>query len=77
MRRLMVAGATLVLLGAGIFTPAEARPASGPADALTGGTVTIVVGHDPVYGLDTWTTTVSGQFAAGGRTYSGTATGST
>jgi hypothetical protein len=75
MRRLMVAGATLALLGAGLFIPALANPASGPTDALTGGTVTIVVGRDPANGLGAWTTTVSGQFAAGGRTYSGTATG--
>lgn len=71
MRRLMVAGATLALLGAGLFIPAHAKVATSPADALTAGTVTIVVGG----GGSTWTTTVSGQFAAGGRTYAGTASG--
>jgi len=75
MRRLMVAGATLALLGAGLFIPAQANPASSPTDALTGGTVKLVVGTDPVYGFPNWTTTVSGQVAAGGRTYSGTASG--
>jgi hypothetical protein len=75
MRRLMVAVASLALLGAGLFIPADAKVATSPTDGLTGGTVKLVVGTDPVYGFPSWTTTISGQMAAGGRTYSGTASG--
>jgi hypothetical protein len=77
MRRLLVVVSTLAVLGVGFFVPAYARPASGPADALTAGTATIVVGNNPTSGVPNWTTTLSGQFAAGGRTYSGTASGAT
>jgi hypothetical protein len=76
MRRLLVVVSTLAVLGSGFFfIPAQAKPASTPADALTGGTVTVVVGRDPANGVPAWTTTISGQVAAGGRTYSGTASG--
>jgi hypothetical protein len=75
MRRLLIAMTTLAVLGAGFWIPATARPSTGPTDALTGGTATVVVGRNGTGGLLAWTTTVSGQFAAGGRTYSGTATG--
>src|SRR4029077_2522314 len=75
MRRLLVAVSTVAVLGAGLFVPAQAKPASSPTDALTGGTVKIVVGTDPTSGFPTWTTTISGQVAAEGRTYTGTASG--
>jgi hypothetical protein len=76
MRRAILAVAALVSLGGGLFIPALATPASGPTDALTGGTATVVVTHDPTSGLPVWNFTLSGQIAAGGRVYSGTATGS-
>jgi len=75
MRRAILALATTLTVGAGFFAPAQAATDSGPTDAITAGTVTIVTGHDPI-GTPTWTTTISGQVAAGGLTYSGTATGS-
>jgi hypothetical protein len=75
MRRLvLVLGITFAVLGAGFWIPAAARPSTGPTDALTGGRATIVVSADP-YGFPDWTLTLDGQLAAGGRTYTGTATG--
>src|SRR3954470_22011147 len=75
MRRLLMIVTSMAVLGMGSVVPAEAQPASSPTDAVTGGTVTIVVGHDPVRSNLTWTTTISGQIAAGGRVYSGSASG--
>lgn len=76
MQRVRIALTTLAVLGAALVLPARAASASGATDAITGGTVTIVVGEDATLHIPTWTTTISGQVAAAGRTYSGTASGS-
>ena len=73
MGRIGVALAALAVVLGGLVPPASARPAATPADTLTGGTVTFVFGQpSPGYMASTF----SGQFAAGGRVYTGTATGS-
>jgi len=68
--------ATLAALLGGVVGPAAARPATTPADALTGGTVTFgFLPPPPTGGSGSMTSTFSGQFAVGGRVYSGTASG--
>jgi hypothetical protein len=74
MRRVLLAVASLSLLGAGLFHPAIAAPETGATDAVTAGTAKIVVGND-LSGFPTWTITLNGQIAAGGRFFSGTARG--
>jgi hypothetical protein len=75
-RRAVFALATALVLTCGLSVPARAATDSSPTDTLTGGTVTVVVGQDPTLHIPTWTTTISGQVAGGGRVFKGSASGS-
>ncbi|MCU1451823.1 MAG: hypothetical protein JWP02_3993, partial [Acidimicrobiales bacterium] len=72
MRRSVLVLAVLAVVGTGLVAPVPAHADGVPG--ITGGTVTIDVSVD-AYGFPNWSSTFSGQFAVGGRTYSGTATG--
>ncbi len=71
MGRVGVALSVLAAVLAGFVGPASARSALTPADALTGGAVTLA--GNPATGE--LTSTFTGQFAAGGRVFTGTAAG--